>query len=90
MNEHEIRAEARLQAIEYLLANLYAKILLEQPDPKAAVESGAQNMLGALQEFTVPGAGPALSDLVAAEVQGAIERLLIAIQQMVKTELRQQ
>jgi len=85
MTEHEIEAEARLKAIEVLLANLYAKILLDQPDSNTAMDSGIQSLLGGLQDFAVPGIDP---DYLALEMQDAIERLLHPIQQMVKTELR--
>ena len=84
MTEHEIEAEARLKAIELLLANLCAKILLDQPDPNTAMDTGVRSMLGGLQDFAIPGIDP---DHLAAEMQDAMERLLLPIQQMVKTKL---
>lgn len=85
MTDHEIEAEARLEAIEFLLANLYAKILLEKSDPNAATDIGVRSMLGGLRDFAVPGIDP---DNLAVEMQDAIERLLLPIQQMVKAERR--
>jgi hypothetical protein len=85
LTEHEIEAEARLEAIEFLLANLYAKILLEQSDPNATIDTGVRSLLGGLRDFAITGIDP---DRLAAEAQDAIERLLHPIQQMVKTELR--
>ena len=88
MNENEIKAEARLQAIEYMVTNLYARALLQQPDPNAAIKTGVQSMLSRFKGFAVPDIDPALSDHVTAELQNAIERLFLSIQEMVETELR--
>jgi len=81
MTEHEIETEARLEAIEFLLANLYARILREQPDPNIAMDTGIRSMLGGLQDFAIAGIDP---DHLAAEAEDAIERLLLPIRRMMK------
>ena len=81
MTEHEIETEARLEAIEFLLANLYAKFFFEQLDPIAAIDTSVRSKLGGLHDFAISGIDP---DHLVAEAQDAIERLMLQIQKMVK------
>ena len=76
MDKMDFRLEARLQAIEYLLCNPYAQRLRAQPDQIAAQKQRNQELLDRLGQFTVPGVDAVQSDVAAAELRDAVERLL--------------
>ena len=83
MDEAEIRAEARLQALEYLVCNLYAQIHRQAPDPEASAKERAGALRAYAAEFTIPEVGPAYSDMASAELADALDQLLQMIDKMV-------
>ena len=82
MTEQELKAEARLMAIEYMITNAYAllhRAFRSTPEMVRQSHVGARAMLG---QMTIPGLDPAQSDLASAEIQAAVERLIGAIEEM--------
>lgn len=82
LDENAIKAEARLLAIEHLLANLFRIVYEQAGMTDAGVE--AINRMARLQldKETFPGADPALADLWAAEIRDAVTKLLSLISEM--------
>lgn len=72
LTEKEIRQEARLVALENMVMTLLA-VIAGTPDRMAAISSG---MLERMRRETFPGIDPALSDMIAAEIEAAHEALL--------------
>ena len=90
MHEADVQVEARLQAIEYLLANLYARTYLQFGDEAMSqVDRGTARMLESLDTATIPGVDPIASDVVAGELRDAVERLLQTIREMVAAGIQQ-
>ena len=89
MHETDVQPEARLHAIEYLLANLYAKFFLQiEDEAMSEVDHGIARMLQGLDTVTIPGVDPIASDVVAGELRDAVERLLQMIREMVAAGIR--
>jgi len=76
MDEATIRLEARLGAIENVLAGLCAKVHLMMGRSAEDFARDAQALRQTLQRFAVPGVEPTLSDLVSAELEAAHTKLL--------------
>lgn len=72
LSEETIKHEARLIALENLTMTLLAA-LVRTPDGMAELITG---MLGRMRAETFPGVDPAISDMMAAEIEAAHERLL--------------
>ena len=83
MDETQIRLEARLLALEYLVCNLYAHAFKQASDPAAQAEERATTLREYAREFTIPGVDPAFSDMASAELNDALECLLGMIAEMV-------
>jgi hypothetical protein len=82
MTEQELKAEARLMAIEYMITNVYVllhRVFRSTPEMIRQSHEGARSMLG---QMTIPGLDPAQSDLASAEIQAAVEKLIVAIEEM--------
>jgi hypothetical protein len=76
MDEKAIKLEARLGAIEYMIGELFKMVYrLGGATPAMVVESH-EKFREYLRTMPMPTTDPALSDLVAAEIQEAHERLL--------------
>ena len=88
--ERLFKLEIRLAATEYLLANVYATSFGQIPDPARAVKSANDGLRNMLRAQTIPGAEPVWSDHVMAEMQDAIERVLVIMEDMVETSARKQ
>ena len=73
MDIQAIKAEVRLIALEYLVANLFAVALVSQPD---RLKSFEDTIRGRFANQTIPGIDPAMSDMMAAELEDAVERLV--------------
>ena len=82
MDEGAIRLEARLQAIEYLLCNLYAGPLVGNQERIQAQKEQQQELLARLDRVTVPGVDPVQSDVAAAELRDAVKAMLDMILEM--------
>lgn len=85
MNESEIKAEARLIAIEYLLAHLY-KVTYQSlgvtPDIRAEAR---KRLIERLATTTIAGVDAAQSDVASFELQFAGERLLDVIEAVARS-----
>lgn len=72
----QIELQARLTAIEHLLAHLIAMQLRQSADPQAAARLMSENWEKGSQAQTIPGIDPALSDMLADEVGRETNRIL--------------
>jgi hypothetical protein len=76
MTKEEIEAEARLYALEVLVCQIGATVLLQSGDPLNDLSAQmAQQKAGARQKTFPELGGAALSDSMAAELEAAIGRL---------------
>ena len=76
MEGQNLRAELRLQAVEYVLNQLNVAFFQNLQIPTALVEQLHQQVLATLSAQAVPGLPAELSDHAAAELHDAVERLL--------------
>lgn len=81
--ERLFKMEVRMAAAEYLVANIYAAMFAQTDDPVREVKVANDTLRNNLQRQTVPGADPAWSDHVSAEMQDAMERVLEMMEEMV-------
>ena len=82
MTEQEMKLEARLLAIEYMVAHAYRlmhRMFGSTPEMVRDTHKKARDML-AMQ--TIPGIDPAQSDLWTEEIQHNVERMLLEIEEM--------
>ena len=86
MDKKDIRLEARLQALEYLLCNFCAQPLRARPSLIADQKRRNQELLDRLDRFTVPGVDPVQSVYTAAELQDAVKVLLDTISEMAEAQ----
>ena len=82
MDEKALEAEARLAAVEYMVMNLYVLLHRLHGDPPELVRKTHEQLREMLRTTTFPGSDPAESDLIAQEVQAAVERLTDGITAM--------
>lgn len=82
MNEQEFKLEARLLAIEYMVANMYAFIHRSVSTPADVVRRNHADCLLMLEGTTHPEVDPSYSDAIAAEIQDQVKRMLGAIEEM--------
>jgi hypothetical protein len=76
MNDKEIKLQTRLYALEVMVSNLYVINLASSGYPKEVLEAIRGKLLVLAREVTVPSTDPATSDLIAAEFEDALSRLL--------------
>jgi hypothetical protein len=77
----QIRLEARLLALENILAGLFAEINRRSGVSFEQFSAAAEEMQQELrQQLVVPASDPAISDLIATEVEQAIAALLKKIE----------
>jgi len=82
MNEREIKAEARLMAIEFVLNDLCIRFHRSIGATAEQIVAAHQKCSENLRNDTYPGADPVLSDLAAAEIEEAVSRLLAMQREM--------
>ena len=82
-DERLFKLEVRLAATEYLLANVYASSFGQRPDPTRDMKSANDTLRNMLRAQTIPGVEPVWSDHVTAEMQEAMERVLVIMEDMV-------
>ena len=78
MTENEVRTEARLYALECVFCQMSALLHLQVggADPLSALEQQRQQALQGARQKTFPELDdPALSDLMSAELEAAVDRL---------------
>ena len=76
MDEKAIKLEARLGAIEYMVGQLFRMFYLSVGATPEMVEKSHEKFREHLRTMPMPPSDPAISDLAAAEIQEAHERLL--------------
>jgi hypothetical protein len=83
VNEAEVKSEMRLWALETLVANAFAMLCALDPQPDDFVTGIRQQMIEAARKQGFPGFDPAESDVLSAEFEAALSRLL----EMVATQM---
>jgi hypothetical protein len=77
MDEQAIKAEIRLWALECVVSQLWATIYqMAGGDPLAHFEKRRKALLESARRQTFPNLDPAMSDLVSAELEAAVDALL--------------
>lgn len=84
MDRKAIRLEARLGAIEYMVAELFKKYYAMSDTPYKQVEKDHEFLRKYLRKTSLPIPAPALSDLTAGEMMDAFERLMEKIKMAVR------
>jgi hypothetical protein len=74
--EQAIKAEMRLWALEALVTNLLAMICTLDRDPAALLNQIRGRMIEGAKSRTFPGYDAAMSDLLSAELEAAVTRLM--------------
>ena len=76
MEDGYLKAELRLQAIEYVLNQLHVAFFQNLQIPTMIVKSLHENVLTTLQDQAIPGLPAEVSDHATAELHDAVKRLL--------------
>lgn len=84
MDKKTIRLQARLGAIEYMIAELFKKVYEMNDVPLRDVRKDHEFLRKYLQKMTLQIPDPALSDLTAGEMMDAFERLMEKIEMAVR------
>ena len=84
MDKKTIRLQARLGAIEYMIAELFKKIYEMNDVALKEVQKDHEFLRRYLQKMTLQIPDPALSDLTAGEMMDAFERLMEKIEMAVR------
>ena len=80
MDRKAIRLEARLGAIEYMVAELFKKFYAMSATPLKDVRKDHELLRKYLRKMSLPIPDPALSDLTAGELMDAFEALMDKIE----------
>jgi hypothetical protein len=75
-DEQAIKLEMRLWALEVLVCNILAVIASSDSDPNELMKKTREQMISGAQQHTFPEVDPAMSDLLSAELEAAITRLM--------------
>jgi hypothetical protein len=90
MTDQEIKLEARLLALEYMLTNAYRLMHQAFGSTPAMIFDTHRKARDMLSKQTIPGVDPVLSDLWTAEIQQNVERMLGEIEEMLGLARNQQ
>lgn len=74
--EHAIRLEMRLGAIEFMLGSVFVALVEASGQSVRQVEEMLKRLVADARRQTFPGLDPAMSDLASAEWGEAVERLV--------------
>lgn len=85
----QIRLQVRLEAIEHLLANLYVMIYRASRLTDEEIIRGHDQLRQATRTRPIGGPEPAVSDLLTAEFEAAVEALLAEISALHSAAQRQ-
>lgn len=77
MNESELKLEARLTAIEYILSDLFVKWYMLNNATNAQIKQAHEQAVHRLKLETFPGIDPSMSDAFAAELEEAVSEILL-------------
>jgi hypothetical protein len=85
MNEESVKIEMRLYALEGIVSSLLTAYCLQAAplEPLKAFEKAADQMKEAAKKPTFPKADPAMSDLLSAESEAALTRLLAIVHEQI-------
>ena len=75
-DEQAIKSEMRLWALEVLVTNLLAMVCTLDRDPGALLNQIRERMIEGAKSRTFPGYDAAMSDLLSAELESAVARLM--------------
>ena len=82
MNEEELKATIRLQAIEYMIANLYKVVYGVLGTPTETIAQLHAEARDRFRNTPLVGLTPVQSDLISAELDSAVGRLMAMIEEM--------
>jgi hypothetical protein len=88
IDEKAIKAEIRLYVLESAVCQLWATLYEMTGDPAAAFEQKRAALIETARQLAFPSLDPAMSDLAAAEIEEAAERLLKMQQELVERALQ--
>ena len=83
LDRKTFRLEARLGAIEYMIAELFKKTYAMSETPRKHVRKDHELLRKYLRKMSLPIPDPALSDLTAGEMMDAFEKLMEKIEMAV-------
>jgi hypothetical protein len=76
MDEDRLKMDVRLYCAEWLSASTLAVLLKASEQPQQLFETIKSQTLSAAKVKAFPGLDPAMSDLLSAELESGLERLL--------------
>jgi hypothetical protein len=76
MDEQTIKAEMRLWALEVLVCNIFAIIAASDTNPNELMTKTRDQMIAGARQRTFSEVDPAMSDLLSAELEAAVTRLM--------------
>jgi hypothetical protein len=82
MTEEELKLQARLAAIEYMVANLFHLLHRLGGSTPEQIQQTHEQVREVLRHATIRGVDPAQSDQFVGEVRAAVENILIQIEVM--------
>lgn len=82
VTEAELKMEARLTAIEYMIGHAYSRILVMLRTTDEQMDQMEAQAKLTLAQTAFPGTSAALGDMFAGEIQESIERLLLITREM--------
>lgn len=88
MTESELKLQARLIAIEYVLGNAVANIYALAGLSKANIEQMHKDAKTLLSKETLPGADPAQADMWLSEIEEAVTKIQSASLEMWEDKAR--
>lgn len=86
MNEDELKNEVRLYAVEWLTCQVTSVLLTASGEPSQKLAQLRNQALAGARLRTFPNVDPAVSDLLSAELEGAIDRLLEMTRMLVEKD----
>ena len=89
MDEQAVKAEMRLCVLEKLVCDLLVMNLSLTPHPQEFLEKMRAEMIEGSRRRTFPGFDAAQSDLLSAELEGAVDRLLGMASEQMQLGVRQ-
>jgi hypothetical protein len=83
-DERAIKAEMRLWALEVLVSNMFATICISTSDPQNLLARTRQQMIEGARQWTFPGFDAVQSDLLSAELEAAVTRLMDMVGEQIR------
>ncbi|WP_027055704.1 hypothetical protein [Mesorhizobium erdmanii] len=86
MNEDELKGEVRLYALEWMICQMASVLLRASGDPAGILAKTREQALAGARQKTFANVNPAVSDLLSAELESAVDRLLTMTQTLAGTD----